>query len=103
MKTKQYKGKFIEKKKKIKKLAKIMMMMMIMKFQNDFLKLISPVRFRFEKKKKKGEKKQNKTKQIKKLILKYQKIKQPNCNNVDRGESSRWRWKHGRGFLHHHN
>ena len=49
------------KKKKIKKLAKIMMMMMIMKFQNDFLKLISPVRFRFEKKKKKGETKQNKT------------------------------------------
>ena len=102
MKTKQYKGKFIEKK-KVKKLAKIMMMMMIMKFQNDFLKLISPVRFRFEKKKKKE--KQNKTKQnkTKQLILKYQKIKQPNCNNVDRGESSRWRWKHGRGFLHHHN
>ena len=41
-----------------------MMMMMIMKFQNDFLKLISPVRFRFEKKKKKKEK-QNKTKQNK--------------------------------------
>ena len=40
------------------------MMMMIMKFQNDFLKLISPVRFRFEKKKKKKEK-QNKTKQNK--------------------------------------
>ena len=40
-----------------------MMMMMIMKFQNDFLKLISPVRFRFEKKKKKE--KQNKTKQNK--------------------------------------
>ena len=83
------------------------MMMMIMKFQNDFLKLISPVHFRFEEKKKtnqkKGEKKQNKkkTKQIKKLILKRQKIKQPNCNNVDRGESSRWRWKHGRGFLYH--
>ena len=40
-----------------------MMMMMIMKFQNDFLKLISPVRFRFEKKKKKEKK--NKTKQNK--------------------------------------
>ena len=39
------------------------MMMMIMKFQNDFLKLISPVRFRFEKKKKKEKK--NKTKQNK--------------------------------------
>ena len=39
-----------------------MMMMMIMKFQNDFLKLISPVRFRFEKKKKRRKKtKQNKT------------------------------------------
>ena len=39
-----------------------MMMMMIMKFQNDFLKLISPVRFRFEKKKKRRSKtKQNKT------------------------------------------
>ena len=39
-----------------------MMMMMIMKFQNDFLKLISPVRFRFEKKKKRRNKtKQNKT------------------------------------------
>ena len=77
-------------------------MMMIMKFQNDFLKLISPVHFRFEKKKKKKKKeRKNKTKQIKKLILKRQKIKQPNCNNVDRGESSRWRWKHGRGFLHH--
>ena len=41
------------------------MMMMIMKFQNDFLKLISPVRFRFEKKKKKKKRrekpKQNKT------------------------------------------
>ena len=88
----------------------MMIMMMIMKFQNDFLKLISPVRcFRFERKKKKKKKgakkqnktKQNKTKQIKKLILKRQKIKQPNCNNVDRGESSRWRWKYGRGFLHH--
>ena len=42
----------------------MIMMMMIMKFQNDFLKLIDPVRFRFEQKKKKtkkkGEKKQNK-------------------------------------------
>ena len=40
-------------------------MMMIMKFQNDFLKLISPVHFRFEKKKKKRERektKQNKSK-----------------------------------------
>ena len=36
-------------------------MMMIMKFQNDFLKLISPIRFRFEKKKKK-KKKERKTK-----------------------------------------
>ena len=34
-----------------------------MKFQNDFLKLISPVRFRFEKKKTQNKTKQNKKKQ----------------------------------------
>ena len=57
---------------------------MMMKFQNDFLKLISFVYFRFEKKNRK-----KKTKQNKKLTLKRQKIKQPNCNNVERGENSR--------------
>ena len=55
----------------------------MMKFQNDFLKLISSVYSRFEKKRK------NKTKQNQKLILKRQKIKQPNCNNVEREEKSR--------------
>ena len=68
----------------------MMMMMMMIKFHKDFLRLISSVYFRFEK---------NKTTQSKKLILKRQKIKELNCNNVERGENSRWRWKHGHGFL----
>ena len=38
----------------------MIMMMMIMKFQNDFLKLIDPVRFRFEQKKKKKKKERKK-------------------------------------------
>ena len=64
--------------------------MMMMKFQNDFLNLISFVYFRFEKK-------QNKTKKTdtqasENITAKFQQRRTR--------ENGRWRWKHGHGVLH---